>query len=264
MSGNTQFAWFTDADNTLWDTDGVFRSAQLRLLEGVEAIGLLPCTEVDRSAFVRKLDQCIAHKHHRGLRYPVEMLISGLAYALRKNKIDNAIDVALSGRNVLSEVQTRSLAEAFNNDLKMTPKLRDGVAAGIQALVERSIPITVVTEGSKPRIESLLELYQLRASMADVVEATKTAALFRRLRRRHPQKKCWMIGDQADRDIEFALQGGMQGVLFLGGFLPHWTKEAPIDVHSVSRYDAGVQKMLSHCASQQLNYLESLFDPRGR
>lgn len=248
MSGNTQVSWFTDADNTLWDTDGVFRSAQLRLLEGVEDIGLVRCLEVDRLAFVRKLDQGIAHKHHRGLRYPVEMLISGLAYALRENKIDDAMDVALSGRNILSQDKTKSLAEAFNNDLKMTPKLRDGVAIGIQELGARSIPITVVTEGSKPKIETLLEFYQLRTSMTDVIEATKTAALFRRLRRRHPQKKCWMIGDQADRDIEFALQGGMQAVLFLGGFLPHWTKEAPLGVHSVNRYDTGVEQMLSHCA----------------
>jgi len=248
MSGNTQFAWFTDADNTLWDTDGVFRSAQLRLLEGVEEIGLLPCSEVDRLAFVRKLDQGIAHKHHRGLRYPVEMLISGLAYALQENEINNAMNVALSGRNVLSPGQTQSLAEAFNNDLKLTPKLRDGVIAGIQELVERSIPITVVTEGSKPRIESLLEFYQLRASMADVIEATKTAALFRRLRKRYPQKQCWMIGDQFDRDIEFALQGGMQAVLFLGGFLPHWTKETSIHINSVRRYDVGVQYMLSNCS----------------
>lgn len=245
MSGNTQFAWFTDADNTLWDTDGVFRSAQLRLLEGVEDLGVLRCNETDRLAFVRKLDQSIAQKHHRGLRYPVEMLISGIAHALQNNPIGNAIEIALSGRNVLTEANTQTLTDAFHNDLKITPKLREGVTAGIRELCAHSIPITVVTEGSKSRIESLLELYQLRNSVTDIIEATKTAALFSRLRKRHSKKECWMIGDQADRDIEFALQAGMQGVLFLGGFLPHWTKDSPNDVYSVNRYDAGVKQMLS-------------------
>ena len=65
----------TDADNTLWDTDAVFRDAQLLLLSRVESAVGAPCPEADRLLFVRRYDQALAQNHHLHLRYPPQLLV---------------------------------------------------------------------------------------------------------------------------------------------------------------------------------------------
>ena len=45
-----------DADNTLWDTDAVFREAQLLVLSLVEAQTQSTCKAPDRLAFIRAYD----------------------------------------------------------------------------------------------------------------------------------------------------------------------------------------------------------------
>ena len=73
---------FLDADNTLWDTDGVFAQAQLKLLKGIEnALGRSAPGE-DRLDFVRQIDQAIAGRHHLGLRFPARLLVQAVAQAL--------------------------------------------------------------------------------------------------------------------------------------------------------------------------------------
>ena len=48
---------FIDADNTLWDTDGVYADAQLALLNELEDRLGVQFPELDRLAFVRSIDQ---------------------------------------------------------------------------------------------------------------------------------------------------------------------------------------------------------------
>jgi len=69
-------AVFIDADNTLWDTDGVFADAQLALLKELEDHLGVQFPEPDRLAFVRAIDQGLAERHHEGLRYPPRFLIN--------------------------------------------------------------------------------------------------------------------------------------------------------------------------------------------
>lgn len=66
---------FVDADNTLWDADGVYAHAQLRLLKGVEDACDRVAAGANKLDFVREIDQAIAARHHRGLRYPCRLLI---------------------------------------------------------------------------------------------------------------------------------------------------------------------------------------------
>ena len=51
---------YTDADNTLWDTDAVFREAQLGLLNDVENLSERSLSRSDRLEFLREYDQAIA------------------------------------------------------------------------------------------------------------------------------------------------------------------------------------------------------------
>jgi putative hydrolase of the HAD superfamily len=70
---------FVDADNTLWDTDGIFATAQLNLLTAVETAIGFPIFVANRLAFVRQIDQALAELHHRGLRYPPRLLAAAVA-----------------------------------------------------------------------------------------------------------------------------------------------------------------------------------------
>src|SRR5271169_1609629 len=75
---------FTDADNTLWDTNGVFVEAQLAMLRELEmATGLSAPEAEDRGLeFLRHVDQNIAASHPERLRYPPVLLARGLLFAL--------------------------------------------------------------------------------------------------------------------------------------------------------------------------------------
>lgn len=88
---------FIDADNTLWDTDGVYADAQLALLNELEDRLDVQLLEPDRLAFVRAIDQGLATRHHEGLRYPPRFLIKALALALTGSDKTSAIRLAWSG-----------------------------------------------------------------------------------------------------------------------------------------------------------------------
>src|SRR5262245_40548576 len=83
--------WVSDADNTLWDTDSVYRLAHLALLSRVELeLGLRADTK-DRLHYLREVDQGLATLDHRGLRYPPAMLISATASRLTGVSLERAL-----------------------------------------------------------------------------------------------------------------------------------------------------------------------------
>lgn len=253
-----RIAWFSDADNTLWDTDGVFRAAQLGLLDDVEAIVNAKCNVADRLAYVRKIDQGIANKHHRGLRYPVELLVNAIGHILRNGSNDAAVAFGLTGRPILPPDESTNVVTRFHSALGLNPDLRPGVRQGLATLLDRGLPVTVVTEGHKDRIAHLLDHHALKAYVTDVVEATKTKELFLRLTRLYPTSQCWMIGDQVDRDIEIARLAGMNPVYFPGGFFPSWSQAVDTTVLQVDSYDQGVQLALRREVNDGLNRVAQL------
>jgi|SRR5581483_8465615 len=88
---------FLDADNTLWDTDGVYEEAQLVLLRRLEEHLNVRLHDLDRLGFVRSIDQALALRHHKGLRYPPRFLVKALALALTGTKTMDAVRLAWSG-----------------------------------------------------------------------------------------------------------------------------------------------------------------------
>ena len=238
-------AWFTDADNTLWDTDTIFRSAQLGLLLDVEVMVSKKCTDIDRLAYVRRIDQGIAGKHHQGLRYPSELLAQAVAYALRNDNVNAAISHGLTGGSILSSSDLTKIISQYKSNLESNPELRAGVHYGLSYLYEGGIPVTLVTEGQKDRISRLLVHHSLEMYVTSIVEATKTKELFSRLSKLYPKRECWMIGDQVDRDIEPARLAGMKAIYFPGGFLPSLSKPVDSSVPQVSSYDQGAHLVMS-------------------
>ncbi|MEQ8503877.1 MAG: HAD family hydrolase [Rhodospirillales bacterium] len=219
---------FTDADNTLWDTNKVFAGAQLGLLEEIETNLNLHGPDHDRLEFVRKFDQEIAAKHHAGLRYPPRILCQTLALGLEGLSPKEAFQKIWSSGNLdhrLSDALIQKIEAAYFRRIGEKPGLCTGVREGLKWLTDRHAPALVVTEGPKKKVRDLISHYDLDAFVNRVIEGRKEPALYKRILRliKKPAKAI-MVGDQLDRDILPAQRAGLVGVYLPGGFNPAWSK----------------------------------------
>lgn len=215
---------FIDADNTLWDTNTVYKDAQLRLLSAVEAAAGVTATADDRLAYVREVDQAIAAQHHGGLRYPTQILARALALVLGGEPINRAVKKVWADENAgLAADLAVDLEGAFKEQLDAKPALRPGVLRGLERLNTAGFRIFILTEGQRDRIERTLVGHGLDRFGANILEAKKQAGLFQRVSRLEGADSACMIGDQLDRDIVPAKAAGLTTIYFPGGFSPKWT-----------------------------------------
>ncbi|WP_177191751.1 HAD family hydrolase [Nitrosospira sp. Nsp14] len=219
-------AFVLDADNTLWDTDRVYRKAHLWLLAEIEREFRLTSAEIeDRLQFVRIIDQELATKHHLGLRYPARLLVKALATTL------NGLDRASAIRSAIFEgiesdhYHFDYLATEFDRKIREIPELRDQVACTVEQLYNNKIPMVVATESSAQQCSVILKKLGLEKFIDSVIAAPKSPELFLRIANKlHlPGSSCFVVGDQLDRDIAPAMQIGFTGIYFPGGFSPNWT-----------------------------------------
>jgi putative hydrolase of the HAD superfamily len=219
---------FTDADNTLWDTNAVFAAAQLRLLDRTEAAIGIKSAEPDRLAIVREVDQLLAKFHHADLKYPPRLLVAALAMTLSGRKPTRAARDVLSGSasTMIAALDAGDIEHLFIVDLQQTPELRCGVSEGLSALSAAALEVIVITEGSKAKCEKLLAHYQLAHHVTRLLEGAKRPELYKRALAwsgSHPI--AFMIGDQLDRDVGPAKEAGLSTIYFPGDFRPYWTPE---------------------------------------
>jgi putative hydrolase of the HAD superfamily len=218
----------TDADNTLWQTDEVFATAQLDLLQNVEEHYGLSVNAKDRLQFVREIDQALALRHPKRLMYPANLLVQTIVSIMEIGEVDSAINQVLQRER--SDPKAESIANTFTKRvLNEIPRLRDGVATSVLRLAESRIRIVVFTEGNLSRCERLLEEHRLSHYLSEVISGEKTAESYAVLRRRYqgPDQPL-MVGDQIDRDIELSKIAGFRTVHFPGGFNPVWTLNRPL------------------------------------
>jgi putative hydrolase of the HAD superfamily len=221
---NQSIAFLTDADNTLWDTDAIYRAAHSSLLEEL-AVKLGIDAPTDGVAYVRQFDESLALAHPLGLRYPVELLVRAVAVGLQGAEVSEASIIALregSGKHV-SEIVEALLANKFRAVLKSLPAVRDGVRQGLARLSALNVPFYVLSEGGKDRVSGTLARLDL-PSPNGVIEIKKTSKdSFSMIRTQlAPLVPLVMVGDQLDRDIAPAREAGIRTVLFPGTFEPSW------------------------------------------
>lgn len=206
----------TDADNTLWDTDGVFAAAQLRLLARIEAALGRQSDTSDRLAFVRAIDQRIAASRGGDLRYPPMLLVRGLCDELSRGSVCDT-----SNRINCSSEEAVFLRDLSEN----VPALRPGVRDGLVRLCRMRATVVVATESDRIRCQRILQGHQLSSMVDHVVAGRKSSDFFRAIRSDYgqPSQPAYIVGDQIDRDIEFGRSAGFVTVLFPGGFRPVWT-----------------------------------------
>jgi len=229
----------TDADNTLWDTDGVYAEAQLWLVQIVEGQLKTNMGRDDRLTFIREVDQLIAQRHHAGLRYPSVLLVSALRKVMAGTALNRAVNEALheTRRNKADE-QT---AIQFDEALKKTPPLREGVKSALEQISDLGVPGLVATEGSSERCQSRLDHWGLGPAIKHLLSAPKSRAFFERAAKllHTSPSNCFVVGDQLDRDISFAALAGCKTIYFPGGFSPVWapTVEAVSPTYIVKSFE---------------------------
>lgn len=242
---------FVDADNTLWDTDGVFASAQLNLLRGVELETGRLVSGADRLDFVRAVDQALAEKHHLGLRYPPTLLAAGLAYALGGDQPRVAARKAWTEGSSPGEFDvkfTTKLGSEFARQIERMPDLLPGVRDGLQRLHAAGVTILVVTEGAGRRVKKTAEALEIARLFDRIIEAPKSERLFRRVQKLgRVRLPAYMIGDQLRRDIEPAKAAGLITIYIPSRFRPQWEPEVSAvgPAYRVDRFDLAADLVLA-------------------
>jgi putative hydrolase of the HAD superfamily len=242
---------FVDADNTLWNTDGVFAAAQLNMLTRVEAAIGHSATGADRLAFVRAVDQALAERHHLGLRYPPSLLATGLAYALSGAEARVAARKAWAvGTNStgVEPVLAEQIGFEFTRHTQQLPDLLPGVREGLRRMFDAGVQILVVTEGARRRVSKTVQQHDLTKLIDRIIEAPKSERLFRRVQKlRQVCLPAFMIGDQLGRDIEPAKAAGLVTIYAPSHFRPQWEPDeiAVRPDYRVDRFDQAADIILA-------------------
>jgi putative hydrolase of the HAD superfamily len=238
---------FTDADNTLWDTDEIFASAQLGMLREIEKLtGREAPRDEDRGlAFLREVDQKIAKAHPDHLRYPPALLAQGLAMVLGGCGVGEAV-ARLTGPEGKAGDEFGPVQSRFIEEIRKLPPLREGVREGLMAAGHVGIPVTIVTEETAERTCKLLLEHRLADLVVDVVSVRKTTSAYSQLKKGVGDIACYMVGDQIDKDILAASAAGFSTFYFPGGFAPYWNLEIDVgQAELIERYDEIVPAILS-------------------
>jgi putative hydrolase of the HAD superfamily len=241
---------FTDADNTLWDTDAVFAAAQLEMLREIERLtGRNAPQEEDRGlAFLRSVDQKIATAHPDHLRYPPALLARGLAMVLKGHNVEEAI-AQVNGVGIGPADVFEPAESSFLEAIQRLPQLRQGVREGLAAAAAAGIPVTIVTEESVERCRKFVAGHGLGCLIGNVVSVRKTTPVYLDLKRGAGKARCFMVGDQIDRDVVAASAAGFSTFYFPGGFAPYWNADLDIGkAKQIDRYDAIVPDIIAETA----------------
>ncbi len=203
---------FSDADNTLWDTDAVYRKAHQWLFsEMTRQLNIRPVVD-DPVSFVRAIDQEIASSHPEHLRYPAILLVQELGSRIFGNKNYRALIDSVEG-----------ISDQFTRIISAKPALREGVRDGLTHLELMRCSVHIVTEGNPARCADLLEYHHIAHHVKSVRTFTKIREHFLALWAEIPPNSApWVIGDQLTRDIFPARDAGFRTIYFPSSFRPKW------------------------------------------
>lgn len=221
----------TDADNTLWDTDAIFFTAQANMYRNaIHFLGGAVAVEADGGGvvqYVREIDQEIAARHHAHFRYPPHLLVYALASCLSGDEPRQAVASVLAGNksSIMTAANVESIVRSYLADLQKIPELLPTVLEGLSLLHFNQVKTFLLTEGSLGRQKEVVEYHKLGDYFAGLFEVRKSVEQFSRIGRRFSGAKVFMIGDQLDRDIRPAATAGISTVYVKGKFVPVWNAE---------------------------------------
>ncbi|HSE15777.1 MAG TPA: hypothetical protein VLB46_01920 [Pyrinomonadaceae bacterium] len=235
-----------DADNILWDTDAVFRRAQLGLLQVFVKEGVIRHAEPELMN-LRLMDKMLA-KLYGKFEYDLTSLPIALyrQYHSRESLIE-AAQWTIQHNNSTTDLIKRA-CEVFTKNLEDTPPLFEDAKEllhSLQAFRLAGYPIITImfSEGEITRLSRTIEAHNLRRLRLfdEIVLRPKSIECFQNVRRlalRHlpvdtnnPNSLLVMIGDSLKRDVMFANLAGFVTVYkpsnFLGQETPCTREEEP-------------------------------------
>jgi putative hydrolase of the HAD superfamily len=211
-----------DADNTLWDTNAVFRDAQVEMLSVLASKGLLEEPE-DHVEELRRLDRQLMGKMGRN-EYDFRALADALIIYYR-----DACDPGKAVKTVVEEHArgegysslAKNAYERFSDTLKEVPDLLLGVRETLRAIgdlkEQHDVTLALFSEGNEDRLYRILEVHNDVAECFDLIRVIgkKDVASFEDLRQSLKRKvgdsenpTCVMVGDSINSDIRPANKAG--------------------------------------------------------
>lgn len=159
-----------DADNTIWDTDAVFRTAQIALLQTLADGGLLDNPEA-HLALLRAIDQRLMALYRRA-EYPFDALPKALImFFARHHSPEDAAEEAFDATNAQAYEPNHPLIQlahtAFTAALRQVPPLFSDALTTLACLRAASSPtqhiaMILMSEGDIARIERVLSAHYFR------------------------------------------------------------------------------------------------------
>ena len=245
-----------DADNTLWDTNDVFRCAQLDLLDVFARVGL--CADAKSQLQVlRRIDREFADRIG-SFEYDFRLLPAALAchYTLGLT-ITEAVEKIVSQTYQNGDPHLATIVDesyrAFAEGLRKIPCLYPDAWTVISSIhssrsSENRIVTVIFSEGGLERLERVFEAYEIRSrglfdeiiigtKSREAFEAAKQAGLKHLSNEGEAAETLFiMVGDSLQRDIKFGNQTGYTTVYIPASFLgqekprepdeePHYTIE---------------------------------------
>jgi putative hydrolase of the HAD superfamily len=239
-----------DADNTIWDTNSVFKNAQISLLKKLEQNSII----IDPQLYLAPLQEIDLGlvKEEGAFEYDFKLLVAAITFFCSENlSIQAAINRAISYNPEEENPTAISIIDAayqaYQKALKKLPKLYPDtieVLSKIHDLKENNrIYIILLTEGDPKRLEKIISAYKfhqhgfldeiiIEKKSLEAFENAKQIGLQHLSNRDIDQKPLlFAIGDSLRRDIKYGNQAGFITVYkpspFMGLEEPHDQQEKP-------------------------------------
>ncbi len=214
-----------DADNTLWDTDSVFRQAQVAMLRVLARIQITEEPELQLSRLRAMDDELVAHFGTH--EYDFRVLATALAYhyTLGYSAAESAHMVLSSPSGLNPELApiVEEASRAFADGLQQIPPLYADtmpVLSSIRLSVSAHDRIVTImlSEGDINRLERTLAAYQVRERglFDEIILCRKSVAVIRQAEQAGRSllptvspdvaNIGMLIGDSLQRDIKFGNQ----------------------------------------------------------
>jgi len=209
-----------DGDNTLWDTNAVFKNAQLNMLNCLrkEIPKIDPETEFFR---LRDFDDILI-KHYNKHEYDFSVLALSLYLYYKGSEKHEAIQKAFETFEKKLHVEgmdfTMKCGNKFKEDLRKVPPLFKGAEETLEILKKHACVIILSSEGDKNRVRKIIQYYSMERYFDHILNGRKSVEQFKEAkkigikiwRENHPEDreipKTIVIGDLLDRDILFGNQ----------------------------------------------------------
>jgi putative hydrolase of the HAD superfamily len=257
-----------DADNTLWDTNAVFRRAQLDLLRVFVKAGYIS-DEASQFEILRTVDRKLSSQLGC-FEYDFGLLSAALAHHCSgASTIEEAVSRAIDRRSENLDSGLIALVDegyrTFQVGLRRVPTLYPDAASVLSSIrAARSPDIHIVTilfsEGNPARLEHILQAHEIRerSLFDEIILGTKSVEAFEAAKlaglkhlpegRDHAEPLFVMTGDSLLRDIKYGNQAGFVTIYkpasFLGRETPREKDERPdIVIRSLSELPSILKDM---------------------